>query len=115
MPGCDGTVGGGCREILHRHRIGELAHELSIGYVERGDRHDGSAGKRRDVREKRQQRQSEQQRIYPRQDQHFDGIDARRLQGIDFFIDLHHANFGREGGAGPPGDQNRRDQHSYFP
>ena len=46
-----------------------------------------------------------------RQDQHFVRVDADGVQRVDFLVELHGADLGREGAARAASDNDRGEQH----
>jgi hypothetical protein len=78
--------------------------------VERPVGHHRAAEQAHDIGVEGEQRQHQDQRQHPRQHQDLHGVEADGAHGIDLLVDLHGADLGREGRAGAPGHDDRR-QH----
>ena len=66
------------------------------------------------VGDHRQQRHGDDQADHARQDQHFVGLDADRVQRVDLFVELHGADLGREGAARAARDDDGGEQHAQL-
>src|SRR5262249_60922961 len=62
--------------------------------------------------QKREDRQPDDQRDDPRQNQNVDRVAPHGLQGIDLFAHFHGAKLGRIGRPGAARDHDRHDQHA---
>src|SRR5665213_2039266 len=95
------------QDVVERQRLARRGDER-LGRdvrVDVGDPH--PADDRDDDREDGQQRKHHDQRDQPGNDQHPRRREAERLQRFDLFGDDHRTKLGRDGGAGPAGDDDR--------
>ncbi len=81
------------------HRVAQPLEELHEGEIQVEGAGDGAAQQAGHVAPEGQQRHRDHQGHDARQDQPFDGVEPDRAHGIDFQVDLHGADLGREGAA----------------
>ena len=78
------------------------------------ERQQRAAGEAHRVGDDREQRQRDEQSDQPRHHEHFEIVDAHRLQRIDLIVEPHDADLGGERAAGAAGDDDRRQQHAHL-
>ena len=67
-----------------------------------------------DVREERQNRQSDHQCDQPGDNQHFQRVKRHHLQSVDLFAHLHRADLGGDRRSGPARNHDRSHEHAEF-
>src|SRR5580693_235467 len=77
-------------------------------------RHQPAAIQRGDGAEKGQNRQRDDQRQHPGQDQHLDRIESHGAQGVDLLAHFHRTELGGVGAAGAARHHDRHQQHADF-
>src|SRR3981081_884107 len=84
-------------EMPRAHRVAQPFEELHEGEIEEEGAGDGAAQQAGHIAPEGQQRHGDDEGHDARQDQPFDGIEPHCAHGIDFQVDLHGADLGREG------------------
>src|SRR5690348_9308427 len=87
-----------------RYRAVQLREKRRQRNIERDPTDDGAAGKASEIGPKGQERQGQDQPEDARHHQNLDRIEAEGAHGVDFLVDDHGADFGSEGAARAPGD-----------
>src|SRR6202041_430734 len=77
-------------------------------------RHQPAAIQCRDGAEKGEDRQRDDQRQHPGQDQNLDRIESHGAQGVDFLAHFHRTELGGVGAAGSTRHHDRHQQHADF-